>query len=325
LGSNNIVDNIDNILDRVDTLSRDERFKSNFEGIAFDFWGGEPTLYPDVIEKVLTRFGDNAKYHMYTNGYTIDTMVGILEPHKENISIQVSYDGNPINDMRRCLPSGEPTSDKIIENLKLLVEKEFTINIKSTVTPPDFKYLPDAWRDIRELHNINPSISYGLTIDYSNDYDDFGEDLRRSMVEIARMERDFHLEKGVFLLSWFNSDKPKRCMLPSSGMLVDTNGDLYYCHGCLYEDTDALKFGHINDDNLLDKITHNKDFFQPPDEKEPCVSCFATTCMTCNVSKFINSKKDNFYDKWHDYSCDKRLCEYYKTISKVSIALKNTL
>lgn len=325
LGSKNIVDNIDNIIEKVEALSQCETFKERFDGIIFDFWGGEPTLYPEVIDKVLSRFGSGAGYHLYTNGYTIDGLVSILEPYKEVITIQVSYDGRPINDMRRQLQDGGTTSEKVIENIKLLSDKGFKLSIKSTITPPDFKYIPDAWKDICELNDVVNNISYAPTIDYSNRYDDFSEDLRKSMIEVSKMERDFYGDKGTFLLSWFNSINPKRCTLPSSGMFVDTDGGLYYCHGCVYEDDDALRFGHIDDYDLAEKVISNINIFGIPTEKGPCSSCFATVCMTCNVSKFINSKKDSFYDRWHDYSCDRQLCEYYMTISKVSIALKKII
>ena len=107
-------------------------------------------------------------------------------------------------------------------------------------------------------------------------------------------------------------------------MFVDTNGDVYYCHGCKYEDSDELKFGTIYDDDLGDKIVHNHELFKVGvDDK--CKSCVATVCLTCNVAKYINSKKDTFIDKWNDYSNHEIMCKYYQTISKYSIATSNTL
>lgn len=325
LGSNTIVDNLDDVIVRLDALQQDPRFQERFDGLAFDFWGGEPTLYPEVLEKVMSHFGTDTPYHMYTNGYTIDTMLDKLIPYKDCLDIQVSYDGNPVHDQKRQHADGSATSEKVKENIKLLIDSGIRTRLKSTILPPDFKHIPDCWDDIHSLTSLSDNIVYAPTIDYSNAYDNFNEDLMFSLIEIARRERIHHNRNKRFLLSWFGENSVKRCTLPSAGMFVDTDGGLFYCHGCSYTESTDLKFGTIYDGDLVDKILHNNEAFVEKKNDDKCDSCMATVCLTCNVSKYINSKKEDFYDRWNDYSCDEQLCEYYQTISKVSIALKRTL
>jgi radical SAM protein with 4Fe4S-binding SPASM domain len=109
---------------------------------------------------------------------------------------------------------------------------------------------------------------------------------------------------------------------------VDTNGDLYYCHGAMYEKNKIdFSFGNIYQHGFVNKLSNNhKKFFEcnqtTPDE---CAKCVADSCYRCNVQKYQNSNKSEFMDRWMDFTCMKEMCNYFKLIGEIKFALMQNL
>lgn len=320
-------EDFDNAFKMIDGFLVDDWFLSRFGGLNIGFWGGEPTLRPDVVKKIVDRYKNDhmVTFFIYTNGYKCDTLIDLFKDIKDKVNIQVSYDGGIINRKNRVLAGGQETSDKVRETIYRLSAEGFNYHLKSTLTYNDMQYLGDAWDDIKSLHDeLGKHIRYSVTVDYTKEYNMDMAVVRKNFVDIAKREKKFFRENGYHLFSWFEGQK-KKCTFMKYGMCIDTNGDLLYCHGCSYScNRDDLVFGHITDGDIIDKVIKNYGYFNAP-EIPACGDCISDTCMTCNVQKHINSKKDGFFDRWYDLTCQTEQCDMFREFSKVRKALEDVL
>ena len=62
-------DDVDSLFEMIDGLLVDDWFLSVFSGVSIGFWGGEPTLKPSIIRKVVEKYKDNHLIHFFI--YTV--------------------------------------------------------------------------------------------------------------------------------------------------------------------------------------------------------------------------------------------------------------
>jgi sulfatase maturation enzyme AslB (radical SAM superfamily) len=109
------------IIKRVNQLLEAEWFRKQYSGIKLILWGGEPTMNMPLCKTLMEAFRKNERiaFFLYTNGSTIDNLMPTLRRLKEQpfvkegmskVTIQVSYDGNPLHDLNRKDRCGETTS-----------------------------------------------------------------------------------------------------------------------------------------------------------------------------------------------------------------------
>ena len=105
------------------------------------WYGGEPLIFPDVIDgitsrirPILKKYNMAFKAYIITNGYlanekNIDVFL------KNNIKgAQITIDGTPdIHNQRRILNNGAPTFDIIVNNIKILLKNNINITIRINV------------------------------------------------------------------------------------------------------------------------------------------------------------------------------------------------
>jgi uncharacterized protein len=323
------LDCVEEVFDAIDVMLGDEWFNANFSGIRIGFWGGEPTLRPDILRQFAERYKDNEliRFHIYTNGYVIDGLMDVFGDCKDKISVQVSYDGERIHDIKRISKHGDKTASEVKGNIYRLHEEGFNVSLKSTVTHDTLDYIQDCWDDIRQMNeDIGSNMLYNITLDYINPVDIDINKIRSAFIGIAKKELKFFGENGYYLLTWFGNTQPIRCAYFKQGMALNTDGGMMYCHGCTYSCSNKeFNFGNIRDDDFLDKIKHNNKYFELPEVPDACKECVATTCCTCNVIKYEHSTKDSFLDRWFDLSCQNSQCDVFREFSKISISLKDIL
>ena len=129
----------------------------------FLFHGGEPMLYGrENLERLIDYAkenlrGYNVRFLMQTNGTLIDD-AWIKFFKAKNISVGVSLDGYPsLHDKNRRTKNGEPTAEKILNNIKLM--REANLNVGTLMV---FNSLGNVDADklfafIRE-HKLHPKI-----------------------------------------------------------------------------------------------------------------------------------------------------------------------
>jgi len=318
------VNEADNICNRLMSLNDTEEFKKLYSGFDITFWGGEPTTNIKIVKYIynkLNTYDSNTNFFLYTNGLNILNLKDIIK--NDNFSFQISYDGNPIHDKYRLDKNNKPTSKQLIKIFKKLDDNNIKFNIKSTLSPNDFKYINDAYDDICNINNNilkNNKLGYAPTIDYHNNFDLNIEEFKSQLSLLCIKEYKNVIDNNDFVLHWFKTNSGTRCSAGESYFTIDMDGYVYNCHGCLYSDSSELKECNIFDDNILSflKDRLNNSIYRIPEE---CKNCFVTNCCRCNVKLFDNSSKKSYIDKWNDISSTYNLCKYFKTISKYKMGL----
>jgi sulfatase maturation enzyme AslB (radical SAM superfamily) len=146
---------------RMDELLSSSFFNNNYKILNIGFWGGEPTLNPDLLKLIVDKYwsDDKVKFFLFSNGYEIDSVLDLMIAHKDKILLgghpkfctQISYDGMPVHDINRPLRGGKLTSSVVRNNILRLNELKIPSTIKSTITPETFKYLFLAYKDILDI------------------------------------------------------------------------------------------------------------------------------------------------------------------------------
>lgn len=325
----------DLLIKRVNQLLDDPWFKQEYEGLKIILWGGEPTMNMPLCEAIIKAFEDDERvcFFIYTNGSTmdefIDTLIRVrdkpfMDDEEAKFVVQVSYDGNPINDECRIPRDKDCYSSIIVRNaIQLLYKNKIKFGLKATMSWDHFEWLPLVWEDFHSLYEeFGKSISYSVTVDYYDvQFNKYAVIIRESILNIARKEILFYKRNGKFLSNIF-ADNKAICATGKSMATVDTNGSISYCHGCLYSENDFI-YTSIFNDNFVEEIKRSHDFFTKHDtEPDECKDCPAGLCLRCNVRKYDASKKEKLQDRWFDYASQTELCDYYKMVGKIGTALR---
>ena len=349
--NHNYFKDIDLFIKRMDELLNSLFFKSNYQMLGINFWGGEPTLHKKAIMKIIEYYknNDKVKFFIYSNGFHIKSFMDlfitfrevILDGNHPKLCIQISYDGMPIQDICRKTKKNETTSCRVKNNIRMLFENKIPCVLKSTITIDTFKYLPSARLDILSLMEEFPnskdfirSNNYFPTIDHYNikkftkdELKTYYNDLYKSLVSIANDEIDYYKKHKRFFLAWFNSKK-SLCSAGKDIICINWDSNVFKCHGTVYEDSLSDHYiTNLNDDDFIYKIEecnkiHSINFYEEPEE---CKTCIASFCLRCNSVKYENSKKKEYIDRWRDYTNQPELCEFYKLNGKICLAINEII
>ena len=320
---------LDEIILTIDKLLKDSWFKENFDKLVISFWGGEPTLKINVIEKIFNYFKDDPRvsYYIYSNGSNINKLMAILNIcNQGQFEVQISYDGRLLQDLRRKTKSGKGTADLVLDGIDQLYVNKCDFALKATITWKDFNYLPDMWDDYKNLRDkMGDKIKLSLTVDYHNiQFKKYRRVVEENLILVAKKEIKFYRENGMFLSNIF-SGKKGICSAGKNFFIVDNLGKVFTCHGAIYS-SDISPLCEIFDYDFISKIKNkSRNFKENENLPKECENCVAVTCLRCNVKKFENSKKDKFFERWNDYLSQPELCNYYKLTGRIGRALSSIL
>jgi radical SAM protein with 4Fe4S-binding SPASM domain len=313
----------DKLIIRLRQLINSEWLRSVADQVSITFWGGEPSLNTDLIYKVVDEFADDERVHfyIYTNGSRITQLLPSLMRADGRFRVQVSYDGYPIHNMRRRTVDDKPTSNIVINAFETLKRYNIPFSIKSTITYQDFDYIQFAWDDLEMIQAKHGNhIHYALTVDYHNvNFEDYRDRIEAGLLLVAKREYNYFREYGEFLSNIFVDQK--RTCNTSYMVAIDTKGNMYPCHGGIYSNED-LMFGNIFANNFLEAVKgHHNRFSYDKVINEECSNCIALNCIRCHIKKFELSEKEDFKDRWNDYTAQENLCAYYKLSGKIGRGL----
>ena len=308
-------------------------FVKEFKSFTINFWGGEPTLAIDDVLYYIDEFAQHplVYFFFYTNGTLQENLDKIVERFKEydsldKLSIQISWDGDPVHDVHRLSGTKEYNSNYVKTQIKRYMDMGVRVDIKSTILPQDFSKMPEIWKSFESLNEELPErIVYAPTIDqtyYDNEYLD---DFRLAIATICAYEYDYVRKYGSTLMTWFGQELTT-CSYCSKMCCADVFGNIYPCHGFLYESEEVKKkecLGNIHNNEWIDTFfkERHKYVLQMP---ELCEDCSATTCIFCCVKNSVRSTKETSYDRWFDKIVCGR-CDYYKIFGVYDKALHRML
>lgn len=324
----------------------DKCYSKLTDAIKVNFWGGEPTLKIKSIDNILSYYYKkihdddiNINFFISTNGYASSKLIDIANKYK-HISInnnpffkvQVSYDGEPINSLKRTDNNGKASTEKAVNTIKTLQDKRIPYTLKSTLTYDMLPHLYEAYCDI--INNIKadnyfPTLDYRIAATESITGDmllEYKSILKEQLLKIAVDEIKYMRSKAtpISRFAWFNYNRAE-CQAGNSMYVIDTDGNVYQCHGCLLiEDKNEHLIGNIKSAAIYDNIVNNIEKYSKAKLKynNSCDDCDAIYCLRCNAAKWAASNKSDYYERWFDYKSQDSLCALYRYISSFARAVK---
>lgn len=288
----------------IDYLIEESKNRINLE---VDFFGGEPLMNFDCIEKLVSygrslekKHNKNFRFTLTTNGLLLNDNV-IDFCNKEMSNVVLSLDGRKeINDFTRPTINGKGSYDLIVPNFKRFLEKrgDKDYYIRGTFTHYNLDFDKDVMHYV-DLGFKNISME-PVVAPIDKDYAIKEEDIDIICGSYDRLAREiisanisnkpfnfFHfminLEGGPCIYK-----RIKGCGSGSEYMSVTPKGDLYPCHQ--FVGNKDFKIGDIykgiTNNKLLDEFSHVNLY-----SKEECKNCFSK--YFCSGGCMANSYNEN--------------------------------
>src|SRR5574344_2085106 len=243
---NNIVD--DKVIDR--TIELLHKMQPHYDILHIEFWGGEPLMYFDTVYKLYKEFCeyDNVEFFMYTNGSLVekykDQLLEMKNKINRRLQVQVSYDFHD-----------EKTNQRIQLN-KCFDDNDFNFGIKSTCTINDLEN--NIFNQYVAYDKLNQSLKHKVVFACTPDT------LNNGNIDYDKMNTQFIKLINYFIKNkqgqktgfvWFDSKDKANCHGGDNSFIIDTDGRITYCHGCLYGKD--MYYTNVFDDNCLYEVEHN--------------------------------------------------------------------
>ncbi|MEG0249554.1 MAG: SPASM domain-containing protein [Peptostreptococcus sp.] len=279
-------DIISKVIDFIgDKLSKDD-------SLSITWYGGEPLMSIDIIEKITTRIFEQNKEikknyfsDIITNGYLLDKEMALKLKNLGVNSAQITLDGPPeIHDKRRYLTSGGETFFTILNNLKEscdILDLVIRINIDKSNR-----------NEIDKLINILKKENlYDKVFIYIAKVNDFSNNANENILnkkEFSEVDSKFLNDNpNYYNISDFN---PFVCgAINDNSFIIDPYGDLYKC----WDDIGKKDF---NVGNISDGVSYNDTFLYyanyNPFLSKDCIECnILPICMGgCPLERKISGK-----------------------------------
>lgn len=225
----------------VDALVNFVREKAqSLKTLSCTWYGGEPLLRMDLIEKLSAAFIDICREHkiaygaaIMSNGYLLSRKMAERLRDLRVSGAQVCLDGpQRVQDVKRPLASGKGSYKVILQNLvevKDLLDINLRINVDKTTRQEDFVELLDDLEknDLKDKIKIffgNVEASNEVCINIAeNCYDNKAFSQVEVLLHQIALDRNFSLEKLPSpLISYC-------CAQSMNSYIIDPQGELYKC------------------------------------------------------------------------------------------------
>lgn len=273
------------------------------EKLEFNFFGGEPLLYFDIIKQTVSYIRDKEKendtktlLNITTNGTVLSKEI-IEYLRAEKFHIAFSIDGpRHIHDKSRKFSDGKGSFDIAFENLNKAKESLNDFQVNAVYEPETLSSLPETFKffidnDISSIH-LNPNVCTnwddGIFAAFKKVYSQIADiyiDSYRKGNEIALNL----IDNKVILFLKKGYEETDKCGRGELERAFATNGDVYHCERLSgNENNKKFCLGNIDKpDNIMSPCHIVKS--EEPDLK--CLECkFNKYCMNwCHCTNFYTS------------------------------------
>lgn len=253
------------------------------------WFGGEPLLAPDVIERLSIEFRAlSAKYNVRyvagitTNGYNMTDNVIDMLLENEVTNFQITIDGpKELHDKQRTMVGGQPTYDRIVNNMKKLSTKTkgFRTMIRMNVGEDTLPYVDEHLYNMKNMFSHDKRFQmYFHNIGHWGGDNDSEVSICSENVTLELLNRtiDNDMEAVSGLLE-IGTNTACYAANPNS-FVIGTDGLVYKCTVALYEDINIV--GNLNKDGEMVLDTEKfKLWTDGGNSDSHCKSCFfAPSC-----------------------------------------------
>jgi len=270
--------------------------------------GGDPSLAMDVVADLSHRFlttceekGSPYSALLITNGYLLDSRMRDKLASSQIAKLQVSLDGSKeFHDQNRCLPKGEPTYDRILDNVANACD-QFGIFVRINVDAKNKAAIPDLLDDLEERGLRGKLWLYFAHVDDVNENSAGYHDSCLEVGEYARVEARLlrmAIERGFSIGNHGVMRQPVKTFCGANSnhyYVIDSNAKLLKCYHDLGA-ADINGIGAISDDGQ-EVVTNPYNLFKwlswDPFEIDECRNCkVLPLCMGGCSHKIMNGGMD---------------------------------
>ena len=260
------------ILQTIDFINKNMIGKN---ALGITWYGGEPLLRMDIIEKITYGIKDKEKKgymaSIITNGYYYTRNVAQKLKELGVRRVQITIDGPPeVHNFRRKLPSGEDTFFVIMNNVKESADI-LPINIRINVDKENISKVDEVLEYIDKMGVKEKVGVYLAAVDSinDNDYSHCLEPIDFSYEEL-RFNKENYL-KGFMCFKIPHANLGCCGAVHTSSFVIDPLGDLYKCWDEI--GLKKKKSGDIFHPISLDNQNLQKWLGYNPMYYEACVKC----------------------------------------------------
>jgi uncharacterized protein len=293
------------LMDRDTALNAVNFVSRNFSAIELvNFFGGEPTLNPDIIEQVCEYFfylhargilPYLPQFGLTTNGYNISSrMLDILRTY--NFSVSISLDGpKKIHDQIRIGKNDSGTYDAIVENIQTIISMGIVPEFECTYTGEHYRNgihltgLMDFFYDnfqCRTLHSpiviADPNSHLFIPLEIASEL--YAEAIRYSINNLTR-----NIPKSISVATRLLSSLETRtpiwhyCPAGKSSITVNADGNIFACFMLMCGKGFCL--GNVNGErNMMGLPDSIRTILQDANkwQNSSCQNCWAQSlCFGC--------------------------------------------
>ena len=269
----------------------EERLRSGrYRGLSVSWFGGEPLLAPDVIDRLSARFlqicGEQGLPYMATlttNGYFLNEENVEMIFRSQARRLQVTIDGTQENhDRQRVRMGGQPTYERIVGNLQRMAQssEDFRVILRMNVGPENLR---DAEAHIVEMKrlfgNDKRFMLYFHNIGHWGGNNDENVEVCSETVALQLTHMTLDQEMTANPVSeWIRPNFTCYAASPDS-FVVGADGLIYKCTVALYDERNHV--GQLLADGTLELSQAKMNLWTQGGLEDPtCRQCFfAPACQ----------------------------------------------
>lgn len=283
----------------------EERMRSGrYRALSVSWFGGEPLLAPDVIERLSARFqqvcaevGLPYVATLTSNGYflTEENVEMLLRSTSQRM--QITIDGTQENhDRQRVRKGGQPTYERILGNLKRMAESDadFRVILRMNVGPENLR---DAEAHIAEMKRLFGNDKrfklYFHNIGHWGGENDEHVDVCSE--QVALQLTHLTLDQGMTanpVREWIRPNYTCYAASPES-FVVGADGMVYKCTVALYDERNHV--GQLHRDGTLELSQEKMEMWTLAGVQDPtCRQCFfAPACQgdSCPMGRIEHGRR----------------------------------
>lgn len=253
--------------------------------INFGFFGGEPLLRFDLIEKIVRyiREKEEETKHLVTlsvtsNGTLIDEDV-LDYLRKEKVDLCISIDGpENVHNLHRRYPNGQGSFDDVVDNLVLALERLDAVQVNAVFGPETIDSLPETVSFFVHLGassiHLNPDICASWNPTAYGKLRDVYKEVVNRYIESYRQKREIAvnlIDSKVIVLLKDGYTAEDRCGMGETEWGFAPSGNVYPCERLIGEDNGQLCLGNVR--TGIDPASRCALLAQRGNRNEECVTC----------------------------------------------------
>ena len=279
-------------------------------------YGGEPLLArnKNLIRDICERCRENdMSIGVITNGCELEHFIDLIKEFKFS-SIQITVDGiREIHDRQRPFAGGSGSYDKIMDNIKLALEHEIKLSVRSNVTSKSISCIKTLIDDFKARGFIdNPNFVYYFkaaddSVDTVTEADVLNEVIRAgiSPEKAIGLESAYSSIASNFV-SWLNKNSfpalhPTYCGSETGMYVIDPYGQIFTCWDLVGKDGEEI--GFVDGGRFMYNFNMAKWHTRTSDRMPKCSKCpflmlCGGGCAKAGIKHLMDGRCDDFQKRF---------------------------